>query len=101
MSLPSTPTTSPTPMDEDTEQAVSVNTEPKRVKVYILENNEWKDTGTGFCIGEVDEGKFAYLVVSDEDSPTETLLKSKLEGNIEYQRQEETLIVWKDLGGKI
>ena len=87
-------------MDEDTEQAVSVNTEPKRVKVYILENNEWKDTGTGFCIGEVDEGKFAYLVVSDEDSPTETLLKSKLEGNIEYQRQEETLIVWKDLGGK-
>ncbi|CAI4702732.1 BDN_1c_G0044580.mRNA.1.CDS.1 [Saccharomyces cerevisiae] len=100
MSLPGTPTTSPTPMDEDTEQAVSVNTEPKRVKVYILENNEWKDTGTGFCIGEVDEGKFAYLVVSDEDSPTETLLKSKLEGNIEYQRQEETLIVWKDLGGK-
>ncbi|CAI4051345.1 hypothetical protein SUVZ_14G1280 [Saccharomyces uvarum] len=100
MSLPGTPTTSPTPMDEDNEQTVSVNTEPKRVKVYILENNEWKDTGTGFCIGEVDESKLAYLVVSDEDSPTETLLKSKLEGNIEYQRQEETLIVWKDLGGK-
>ncbi|CAI4035918.1 hypothetical protein SMKI_14G1270 [Saccharomyces mikatae IFO 1815] len=100
MSLPGTPTTSPTPMDEDSEQTTSVNTEPKRVKVYILENNEWKDTGTGFCIGEVDESKFAYLVVSDEDSPTETLLKSKLEGNIEYQRQEETLIVWKDLGGK-
>ncbi|CAI4049613.1 hypothetical protein SKDZ_14G1240 [Saccharomyces kudriavzevii ZP591] len=100
MSLPGTPTTSPTPMDEDIEQTVSINSEPKRVKVYVLENNEWKDTGTGFCVGEVDESKFAYLVVSDEDSPNETLLKSKLEGNIEYQRQEETLIVWKDLAGK-
>lgn len=92
------------------------NTEPKRVKVYILENNEWKDTGTGFCIGEVStkdedpeqnakdtgtktEKKEAFLVVSDEEYPTNILLRSQLEGNIEYQRQEETLIVWKDLLG--
>lgn len=93
------------------------NTEPKRVKVYILENNEWKDTGTGFCIGEVttietspevdskttesvEERKEAHLVVSDEEYPSNILLHSKLEGNIEYQRQEETLIVWKDLLGQ-
>ncbi|CCF56207.1 hypothetical protein KAFR_0A07730 [Kazachstania africana CBS 2517] len=82
------------------------NTEPKRVKVYVLENNEWKDNGTGFCTGEirdVEEGdeitKSAYLVVSSEDDQKETLLRSKVEGNIEYQRQEETLIVWKDLNG--
>ena len=28
------------------------DTDPKRVKVYILEDNEWKDTGTGFCTGK-------------------------------------------------
>lgn len=91
------------------------NTEPKRVKVYILENNEWKDTGTGFCTGEVstinptvsntipesaqEKKKSAYLTVSNEEFPTNILLRSRLEGNIEYQRQEETLIVWKDLDG--
>ncbi|CCE64297.1 hypothetical protein TPHA_0H00890 [Tetrapisispora phaffii CBS 4417] len=104
------------------------NTEPKRVKVYILENSEWKDTGTGFCMGTltvemknvnnnetksenriVSKGdndeeksmvKSAYLVVNNEEIPDSLLLKSKLEGTIEYQRQEETLIVWKDVSGK-
>lgn len=81
------------------------DTEPRRVKAYVLENNEWKDTGTGFCIGKVDgedgeESKGAFLVVTNEEAPQEVLLRSRLEGNIEYQRQEETLIVWKDLTGK-
>lgn len=85
-----------------------LDTEPKRVKAYVLENNEWKDTGTGFCIGKVDkedemgdeEPKSAFLVVTNEEAPQEVLLRSRLEGNIEYQRQEETLIVWKDLTGR-
>ncbi|SCU98329.1 LAMI_0F14136g1_1 [Lachancea mirantina] len=78
-------------------------TEPKRVKVYVLEDNEWRDTGTGFCVGHLDGAcvkngeNGAFLVVTDEELPDNVLLKSKLEGNIEYQRQEETLIVWKDL----
>ena len=90
------------------------NTEPKRVKVYVLENNEWKDTGTGFCIGTVNtevksqgvkseetenSTSYAYMTVNNEDIPGSLLLKSKLEGNTEYQRQEETLIVWKDATG--
>lgn len=76
-------------------------TEPKRVKAYVLENNEWKDTGTGFCIGKVEgEKKSAFLVVTNEEAPQEVLLRSRLEGNVEYQRQEETLIVWKDLTGR-
>ncbi|CCK70777.1 Psy2p KNAG_0F01090 [Huiozyma naganishii CBS 8797] len=106
--------------------SICCDTEPKRVKVYVLENNEWKDTGTGFCTGEIEElrkdepsgeseagegesgsggepsaetGKCAFLVVNNEECPAETLLRSKLEGNIEYQRQEETLIVWKDVDG--
>ncbi|SMN19788.1 similar to Saccharomyces cerevisiae YNL201C PSY2 Subunit of protein phosphatase PP4 complex [Maudiozyma saulgeensis] len=103
-----------TTLQKDDESTFS-NTEPKRVKVYILENNEWKDTGTGFCTGEVStfspssstsidsnedvQEKSAFLMVSNEEFPTNILLKSKLEGNIEYQRQEETLIVWKDLEG--
>ncbi|AAS50609.2 ABL162Cp [Eremothecium gossypii ATCC 10895] len=77
------------------------STEPKRVKVYILEDNEWRDTGTGFCTGQCEQDKpHAYLLVRDEEQPERVLLKSKLEGNIEYQRQEETLIVWKDLQGQ-
>ncbi|AGO10294.1 AaceriABL162Cp [[Ashbya] aceris (nom. inval.)] len=77
------------------------STEPKRVKVYILEDNEWRDTGTGFCTGQCEQDKaHAYLLVRDEEQPDRVLLKSKLEGNIEYQRQEETLIVWKDLQGQ-
>lgn len=80
------------------------NTPPKRVKVYLLENNEWKDMGTGFCTGEVvkhsdDNNNMAFLSVNNEEYPNEILLKSQLEGNIEYQRQEETLIVWKDQDG--
>ncbi|CAR27157.1 hypothetical protein ZYGR_0I04290 [Zygosaccharomyces rouxii] len=82
------------------------DTTPKRVKAYVLENNEWRDTGTGFCVGrleksdvENDDALHAFLVVNNEDAPEEVLLKSRLEGNIEYQRQEETLIVWKDLTG--
>lgn len=85
------------------------DTKPKRVKAYILENNEWKDTGTGFCVGKIEmhteinddtEMMRAYLIVNDEDSPAEVLLRSQLGGNIEYQRQEETLIVWKDINGR-
>ncbi|QLL32543.1 hypothetical protein HG536_0D00650 [Torulaspora globosa] len=87
-------------------ETVVRDTEPRRVKAYVLENNEWKDTGTGFCIGKVDgedgEGgsRGAFLVVTNEEASREVLLRSRLEGNIEYQRQEETLIVWKDLTGK-
>lgn len=83
-----------------------VDTPKKRVKVYVLENKEWKDTGTGFCQGIIEDyhdeetncgNKKAFLLVKDEDSDDTILLKSRLEQNIEYQRQEETLIVWKDL----
>ncbi|KAJ9568811.1 Component of IIS longevity pathway SMK-1 [Nakaseomyces glabratus] len=82
-------------------------TDSKRVKVYLLENNEWKDTGTGYCHGEVvstelvdNKREEAFLLVTNENEPHQVLLRSKLEGNIEYQRQEETLIVWKDVEGK-
>lgn len=93
-------------MTTDTNVTNVTRTESKRVKVYVLENNEWKDTGTGYCRGEIMEesGEVvrtgAFLLVTNENEPHEVLLRSKLEGNIEYQRQEETLIVWKDVEGK-
>lgn len=104
--------------------ALKINdTDPKRVKVYILEDNEWKDTGTGFCTGKIrqiinpisekpsndkssdiaplDQVIYeAYLIVTNEDIPDQILLESRLEGNVEYQKQEETLIVWKDIKGE-
>ncbi|AMD19186.1 HBR285Cp [Eremothecium sinecaudum] len=87
-------------IDGQQQLLTNANTEPKRVKVYLLENDEWKDTGTGFCVGQCEQALgCAYLLVRDEEQPDRILLKSKLEGNIEYQRQEETLIVWKDIQG--
>ncbi|CCH58881.1 hypothetical protein TBLA_0B00360 [Henningerozyma blattae CBS 6284] len=68
---------------------------PRRVKVYILQDNEWKDTGTGHCVGTIIDN-VPYMLVNNEVDTNTTLLRSKIGGNIEYQRQEETLIVWKD-----
>lgn len=93
------------PPRESRDQHMVHNTQPKRVKVYILETNEWKDTGTGFCVGQVDQDSKtkdceAFLLVTNEEVPNNILLKSQLQSNIEYQRQEETLIVWKDVNGQ-
>lgn len=96
-------------MDNGGDEIFIGDTAPKRVKAYVLENNEWRDTGTGFCVGHLEKNEIndedsngelrAFLVVNNEDALEQVLLKSRLEGNIEYQRQEETLIVWKDLAG--
>lgn len=91
----------------------------KRVKVYFLENGDWRDIGTGYASGvkkvvedednvkkekntkdKTDEKAIPYLVVVDEKSPQQQIIMSRLEGEIEYQRQEETLIVWRDTLGK-
>jgi protein phosphatase-4 regulatory subunit 3 len=77
------------------------DTIPRRVKVYLLQGDDWLDNGTGFCIGEVDpETNSPYFVVRNELDETDVILKSFLNGNIQYQRQQETLIVWTDLSGK-
>ncbi|XBW36689.1 hypothetical protein QEN19_002264 [Hanseniaspora menglaensis] len=89
----------------------------KRVKVYFLENGDWRDIGTGYASGvkkiseDIDEKFveaenqddveiFPYLLVVDEKLPEENIIMSRIEGEIEYQRQEETLIVWRDTTGK-
>lgn len=74
---------------------------PRRVKVYLLEGDDWLDNGTGYCMGEVDmETQKAYFVVRNELDASDIILRLCLEGGIQYQRQQETLIVWTDLCGK-
>ncbi|OBA20351.1 hypothetical protein METBIDRAFT_43401 [Metschnikowia bicuspidata var. bicuspidata NRRL YB-4993] len=74
---------------------------PRRVKVYLLQGDDWLDNGTGYCTGEVDgaSSKPCFVVRSELDSQ-HVLMQSFLEGSIQYQRQQETLIVWTDLRGK-
>lgn len=73
----------------------------RRVKVYLLRGEDWLDNGTGYCVGQVDsELKKPFFIVRNELDSDDIILKSFLEGSIQYQRQQETLIVWTDLAGK-
>ncbi|RUS19445.1 component of IIS longevity pathway SMK-1-domain-containing protein [Endogone sp. FLAS-F59071] len=67
---------------------------PRRVKLYQLgEQSNWEDKGTGYCIYTESDTDDAELVVrSEEDSSL--LLNSKIDKNRQYQKQQETLIVW-------
>lgn len=74
---------------------------PRRVKVYLLRGEDWLDNGTGYCKGEIDPTtKKPYFIVRNELDSLDVILKLYLEGSIQYQRQQETLIVWTDLTGK-
>lgn len=74
---------------------------PRRVKVYLLQGDDWLDNGTGYCMGKVDsETHKPYFIVRNELDSEDVILQSYLEGCIQYQRQQETLIVWSDSSGK-
>lgn len=73
---------------------------PRRVKVYLLRGEDWLDNGTGYCMGQVDSENKPYFIVRNELDSDDIILKLFLEGSIQYQRQQETLIVWTDLSGK-
>lgn len=74
---------------------------PRRVKVYLLQGDDWLDNGTGYCMGKVDSDTHKpYFIVHNELDAKDIILQSYLEGCIQYQRQQETLIVWSDSSGK-
>ncbi|CAK9438554.1 uncharacterized protein LODBEIA_P27780 [Lodderomyces beijingensis] len=82
------------------ERLESAGSTPRRVKVYLLNGEDWLDNGTGYCVGEIEEEtNDAYFTVRKETKLDEVILKSKLEGSIQYQRQQDTLIVWTDTTG--
>lgn len=89
-------------VDGATHESLSLKSKsPRRVKVYLLRGEDWLDNGTGYCMGHVDNDlKKPYFIVRNELDSDDIILKSFLEGSIQYQRQQETLIVWTDLSGK-
>lgn len=93
-----------TPMTQSKKEELlrleSAGKTPRRVKVYLLKGEDWIDNGTGFCLGEIDKDtKVPYFLVRKEANMKEVILKSNLEGSIQYQRQQDTLIVWTDPSG--
>lgn len=73
---------------------------PRRVRVYLLLGDDWIDNGTGYCLGDIGDFDTPYFVVRNEQEPQEVILESTLKGVIQYQRQQDTLIVWTDSCGK-
>lgn len=70
-----------------------LETIPRRVKVYTLAEERWEDRGTGFCRGVLAPTGPKFLVLSEGD-PNDVLLDEPIEGTTQYQRQQDTLIVW-------
>ncbi|KAK9234802.1 component of IIS longevity pathway SMK-1-domain-containing protein [Lipomyces kononenkoae] len=68
---------------------------PRRVKVYELQHENWHDRGTGFCVGEI-VNEEAYILVKSEDEALRFLLEAKIYKEVQYQKQQDTLIVWTD-----
>lgn len=71
----------------------------RRVKVYQLNDaGQWDDKGTGHVhYGSADDGdgEFVILTVQCEESG-EILLEHRIEEQIDYQRQGETIVTWCD-----
>ncbi|KAJ8101856.1 component of IIS longevity pathway SMK-1-domain-containing protein [Lipomyces tetrasporus] len=68
---------------------------PRRVKVYELQHENWHDRGTGFCIGEI-VNEEAYILVKSEEEIDKFLLEARIYKEVQYQKQQDTLIVWTD-----
>lgn len=78
--------------------AASLVNERKRVKVYELKESDWFDRGTGFCAVQAicDDGR---ILVAAEEVPEQALLDIKIKKDDNYQKQQDTLIVWTDPDG--
>ncbi|KAH6688023.1 component of IIS longevity pathway SMK-1-domain-containing protein [Plectosphaerella plurivora] len=82
-------------------------TDKKRVKVYELRSNDWFDRGTGFCtaafLQQTEDGqpRDPRVWVESEDQPNRLLLETKVCKEDTFQKQQETLIVWTDVGSGV
>ncbi|KAK9464030.1 component of IIS longevity pathway SMK-1-domain-containing protein [Lipomyces oligophaga] len=66
---------------------------PRRVKVYELQHESWYDRGTGFCVGDYVQDE-AFILVKSEDAAEKYLLETRIYREVQYQKQQDTLIVW-------
>jgi len=79
------------------EEEVVVRRRVNRVKLYMLEpNGAWVDLGVGFA--SVSEGA---IVVVSEDAQSGTLLTSKIVVDDVYERQGESIIMWRETGADV
>lgn len=72
---------------------------PRRVKLYELKDDKWIDCGTGYCNGRTLPNPHFYVI--NELNTDEILLKSFIKGSTQYQRQQDTLIVWTNIDNNI
>ena len=70
---------------------------PRRVKLYTLSADKWVDCGTGYCSGKLEPIPH-FFVVNESDSK-DVLLNAPIRGSTQYQRQQDTLIVWTNEDG--
>ena len=67
----------------------------RRVKLYILnEDRQWDDKGTGYVSSTFLEHLKGLSLLVKAESDGSTLLESRIQPDIAYQKQQETLIVW-------
>ncbi|KAL9225133.1 hypothetical protein vseg_001090 [Gypsophila vaccaria] len=79
------------------ESSSSEASQTRRVKVYRqTENGKWEDQGTGHISVDYMERSedFALFVIDEEDN--ETLLSHRICADDIYQKQEDTIISWRD-----
>ncbi|GMM31778.1 Psy2 protein [Martiniozyma asiatica (nom. inval.)] len=73
------------------------STGARRVKLYKLSSDKWVDCGTGYCRGQFQP--HPHFFVLNENESNEVLLEAKIGGSTQFQRQQETLIVWTNENG--
>lgn len=78
--------------------AASPISERKRVKLYELQESDWFDRGTGLCTVE-SISQDGRIFVESEESPNSHLLDIKIKKDDNFQKQQDTLIVWTDPNG--
>ncbi|CAF1242003.1 unnamed protein product [Rotaria sp. Silwood1] len=69
-----------------------------RVKLYTLnEERQWDDRGTGFvtCLSPTSSNT-SYSIIVKSEIDGSILLESKIQLHTNYQKQQETLIVWSE-----
>lgn len=82
---------------EPTPKTSPFDTLARRVKLYTLSEDKWIDCGTGYCSGKVFPNPHIHVI--NELNPEEILLDSAIQGATQYQRQQDTLIVWTNEDG--
>ncbi|KAI9220332.1 hypothetical protein BC828DRAFT_125568 [Blastocladiella britannica] len=85
---------------DDDDASAGSSGDMRRVKVYLLEDGEWIDRGTGH-VGLIPagdnpcaRGHTATLRVERETPPFDTVLETLVYDHSDFQKQDGTLIVW-------